>query len=309
MLFPKVIKNIYKKAMNPIKKKSNRWKHLFLHLVLGIALVAVVLNSVGCKYSQTNRSLSFFVAAAVFFSILFGYLAGHLTRKHLEKKKNEADHAVEELTKAKEDLESKTLNLKSNIEEAEREIKDRMRLAIEANQARHNMAMVLRGSGLGYWEWDIPKNSYIFNDRFAEILGYDPAKMDTHLDWRNQHIHPDDIQKTSQILNMHLGGKTDSFNCEYRLRRGSNHWSWVLDNGRVFTRNPENNTPLRMMGTLLDITARKEQEIKLLEVNRLLDKRSKELEENQHIIMGMMEDTNEAREKAERATQSKSVPP
>ncbi|MEA2068685.1 MAG: response regulator, partial [Verrucomicrobiota bacterium] len=92
-----------------------------------------------------------------------------------------------------------------------------------------------------------------------------------------------------------------------------------LDRGRVIERNAEL-APLRMAGTLLEITDRKEYELEMKEANRLLDRRSRELEENQHIIMGMMEDANDAREsleganrqllvareKAEQATRAKS---
>jgi signal transduction histidine kinase/CheY-like chemotaxis protein len=143
--------------------------------------------------------------------------------------------------------------------------------------------------------------------------------MDNRLEWRHEQIHPDDLQSVTRNLENHLNEKTDTYACEHRMLHGNNHWIWVLDRGKVIEWDKDR-SPLRMVGTLLDITARKEYELEMKEANRLLDKRSRELEENQHIIMGMMEDANEAREsleganrqllvareKAEQATRAKS---
>ena len=49
------------------------------------------------------------------------------------------------------------------------------------------------------------------------------------------------------------------FECEYRVSTKSGEWIWVLDRGKVFGRD-ERGQPMRMVGTELDITARKRAE-------------------------------------------------
>ena len=53
-----------------------------------------------------------------------------------------------------------------------------------------------------------------------------------------------------------LEGKTENFNCEYRILTKDEKWKWVHDKGKVAIRD-ENNNPLRIAGTLSDIDVRK----------------------------------------------------
>jgi len=318
---------------------------LKMRLGLGFAAGAVVnvLLLSTALYGLSLATDPFFLYFAGLFLLLvacISYLAGSAIGHHLEREGHEINRemheqfkVVQELMKTNEYLETEALDLKKHrktllsiMEDAERfneelkhEIAERERAQTEAAQARENMELILYGSDLGYWDWDIPNQAQTCNERFAAILGRLPEQMDGGVAWRQEHIHPDDTETANQCINNHLNGKTKTYTCEYRIRRGSNNWTWVLDRGKVIKWNKDK-TPLRMVGTLLDITKRKENELEMKEANRLLDKRSRDLEENQHITMGMMEDANEARqslesanrqllaarEKAEQATNAKS---
>lgn len=268
-----------------------------------------------------NDKLVYFGAAAILFTIILSYLLGRMIGTHLEKdeaERNQEMHehlqVMHELMKANEFLETETLDLKKHRkallsimedadrynQELKREVLERKRAEAEAAQARNNMELILHGGDLGYWDWDIEHNTYLFNDRFNEIIGHSNGQSSSDFNWREQHIHADDLEQVTQTLNAHLEGKADTYTCEYRLKRGEQNWIWVLDRGRIIQRGSEHK-PTRMVGTLLEITDRKEYELEMKEANRLLDKRSREMEENQHIIMGMMEDANDARESLEQA--------
>ncbi len=264
----------------------------------------------------------FFYFAGLFLLIVafVGYLAGRFVGRRIEQENAlnnqelaEQLESMQALAKANEFLETEAAGLKKHrkallsiMEDAERynlelkrEVAERKNAEAEAAHARDNMELILYGGDLGYWNWDIAENNYTFNERFAAILGIPFEKIDTYADWRSRHIHADDLEQVKHELTLHLEGKSDIFTCEYRMHR-NNEWIWILDRGRVIERNKEDK-PVRMVGTLLDITDRKRYELETKEANRMLDKRSRELEENQHIIMGMMEDANDARESLEQA--------
>lgn len=308
-----------------------------------LACAAAGLLLAGATYvsSKSNpANLPVFVGVAVAVTILLGYMVGRLLGSRIEREEYERNseihenlEVVQELMKANEFLETETLDLRKHRkallsimedaerynEELKREVIERKRAESDAARARDNMELILHGGDLGYWDWDIPGNAYSYNHRFASILGCRIDDLAPDFDWHKQHIHPDDHALVDRTLAAHLDGKTDTYTCEYRLQKGSKEWIWVLDRGRVIERGEEG-SPQRMAGTLLEITDRKEYELEMKEANRLLDKRSRELEENQHIIMGMMEDANDAREsleganrqllvareKAEQATRAKS---
>jgi PAS domain S-box-containing protein len=286
------------------------------------AIAALLLATATYYFSRTaGEKLPYFNACALIATIIIGYILGRFIGLYLEKDEyarhsemHENLEAIQELMKANEFLETETLDLKQHrkallsiMEDAERsnkelkrEIAERKRAEAEAAQSHNNMELVLHGGDLGFWDWDIPNNTHTYNTRFAAILGINSSELTPDLNWRSQHIHPDDFNNVNRILTMHLEEKADTYTCEYRLRRDSEDWVWVLDRGRVIQR-ASDKSPLRMVGTLLEITDRKEYELEMKEANRLLDKRSRELEENQHIIMGMMEDANDARESLEQA--------
>jgi PAS domain S-box-containing protein len=143
-------------------------------------------------------------------------------------------------------------------EQALRESEEKLKLAIE-------------GSGVGLWDWRVQSGEMVINDRWAEILGYTvqelaPVTIDT---WRSL-THPDDLQKSDELLQKHFSGEAANFACETRMKHKDGHWIWVLDRGMV-TEWDKAKKPLRMTGTHLNISERKSAEEALRQVNRKLN--------------------------------------
>jgi PAS domain S-box-containing protein len=143
-------------------------------------------------------------------------------------------------------------------EEALRESEEKLKLAIE-------------GSGVGLWDWRVQSGKMVINDRWAQILGYtvqelSPVTIDT---WTSL-THPDDLQKSQELLQKHFSGEITDFACESRMKHKDGHWVWVLDRGMV-TERDKSGQPLRMTGTHLNIAERKSAEEALRQVNRKLN--------------------------------------
>ena len=145
------------------------------------------------------------------------------------------------------------LGISRNIterKEAERELKkseERLKLALEGTQA-------------GLWDWKVQTGEVMFDERWAEMVGYtleelQPISTQT---WREL-AHPEDLEKSEELLDKHFKGETDYYNCEVRMKHKSGDWVWVLTRGRVVEWDDEGE-PIRMVGTHQDITERKEAE-------------------------------------------------
>ncbi|MFA5902946.1 MAG: PAS domain S-box protein [Desulfobacula sp.] len=116
---------------------------------------------------------------------------------------------------------------------------------------------VIIGTRAGTWEWNVQTGETIFNEHWAEIIGYSlkelaPISIDT---WTNN-THPDDFHSSSEMLQKHFNGETDYYDCECRMRHKNGHWVWVLDRGKVISRTHDGK-PQWMFGTHIDITSRK----------------------------------------------------
>lgn len=137
---------------------------------------------------------------------------------------------------------------------------ERMQKLEAADQALKNseerLRLVLEASKDGFWDLDIEKDYLYVSPRWAEMLEYSPDELKMRFDAWTRLIHPDDYCQTMKAISDHLKGKTAQYEAEYRLLTKSGKWKWMLDRGKVVSRD-ENGRPLRAAGTCIDITERK----------------------------------------------------
>lgn len=125
---------------------------------------------------------------------------------------------------------------------------------------RQRLENIIEGTRLGTWEWNVQTGKTVFNDRWAEIIGYklselEPLSIDTWL----SHGYPEDLVESEKRLNCHFDKKTNFYDFECRMKHKDGHWVWVHDRGKVIEWD-EDVKPLMMFGTHSDITEKKEME-------------------------------------------------
>lgn len=141
---------------------------------------------------------------------------------------------------------------------------------IALERERENLDMVIRGTNIGTWQWNVQTGETIFNERWAEILGYSldelaPVSITTWLDL----AHPDDLKQSGELLERHLRGEIKFYDCKCRMRHRDGYWVWVHDRGQV-TRVDEAGRPLWMSGTHADISELQTSQQKLRDSEELL---------------------------------------
>ena len=135
-------------------------------------------------------------------------------------------------------------------------------------ETKERLRLILDGSNDIFWDWHIINGSLHFNQNLTEILGYSPDELDPNkTDWQKL-IHLNDMPIVMKKLNSHLEGNTVYYESEHRLLTKSRIWKWVLVRGKVIMQN-EYGKPVRMVGTITDITERKKMEKELLETEKL----------------------------------------
>lgn len=140
-------------------------------------------------------------------------------------------------------------------------------IEFQLEKERKRLENIIDSNNIGTWEWNVQTGESIFNERWAEIVGYTldelkPINIDTWL----KLIHPEDVEKSTNTLNAHFRGESNQYECEVRMKHKKGNWVWVLDKGKVLSFTPKGEA-LIMFGTHTDITERKAFERKIIEIS------------------------------------------
>ncbi|WP_052808331.1 PAS domain S-box protein [Methyloterricola oryzae] len=140
------------------------------------------------------------------------------------------------------------------------DITERVQIAEQLRVERERLQNIIDGTHAGTWEWNLETGEAIFNERWAEIFGYLLSDLEpfTVESWE-RFVHPGDLARANALLESHLSGASEYYECDVRMRHKDGHWVWIADRGRV-TRRDAQGRPLIISGTHLDITQRKEAE-------------------------------------------------
>ena len=125
---------------------------------------------------------------------------------------------------------------------------------MKTNEER--LSYALEGTNDGIWDWNIITGEVYFSPRAMTMLGYEPLELEGNIKTWEDLTHPDDKQWVMNALNKHLENKAPIYETEHRLKTKSGEYAWILDRGKVFSRD-EDGKPLRMTGCHTDINARK----------------------------------------------------
>gem|GEM_PF-629324 len=141
-----------------------------------------------------------------------------------------------------------------------RDITERNNAQQEAlRESEERLQLALKGADLGLWDWDLRTGKATRDERTAALYGYPSHEMEPSFEMWASVIHPADKPEVLDKFSKHLEGSAPFYEAEYRLISKPGETKWVLARGKVSERDRDGK-PLRVVGTLLDVTDRKQAE-------------------------------------------------
>lgn len=156
-------------------------------------------------------------------------------------------------------------------------------LAVRASEER--LQLVARATNDAVWDWDLGSNALWWNQGIQVLFGYRPEQVPSTLAFWSDKLHPDDAERVLKGLEAVIEGGGEFWSDEYRFRRAGGSYATILDRGYVLRDNA--GAPTRMVGAMLDITARRVAE-------EALAQRYREAEEARGEARAVLDATEEA---------------
>lgn len=159
----------------------------------------------------------------------------------------------------------------------------------ELLKERHRLANIIKGTNAGTWEWNVQTGEVVFNEMWAQIVGYTLAELApcSIKTWEIL-VHPDDLKLSNELLKRHFSGEIPFYECDCRMKHKSGQWIWIYTRGQLVSC-ADDGKPLLMCGTHEDITARKTAEEQMRKLLADADK-------NRLALLGIIEDESRAKQ-------------
>ncbi|MFA5266224.1 MAG: PAS domain-containing protein, partial [Opitutaceae bacterium] len=134
-----------------------------------------------------------------------------------------------------------------------RRIEERLKISDE------RLRLALDSTGIGIFEWNMISGYVYYSAGLWIMLGYEPNRMAATVDSFQILIHPEDLPHFRRRVEAQLSGSAAYIDPEFRVRTRSDDWRWVHWRARSVAMSPTG-APIRILGTLQDVTSRREAE-------------------------------------------------
>jgi PAS domain S-box-containing protein len=120
--------------------------------------------------------------------------------------------------------------------------------------------MVVKATNDAIWDRDLLTGRiFMVGDTYKQLFGYDFVNVYAPEDLWESLIHPEDRRRVlDKLATITMDGALSNWEDEYRLRKSNGEYAYVHDRGYIIY--SADRRPVRMIGSLQDITARKRSE-------------------------------------------------
>ena len=144
----------------------------------------------------------------------------------------------------------------------------RMEEALRASQERFELAVGATSDGI--WDWDILTGEQYWSDHHLELFGLRAGDLTPTYDLWLSLVHPDDVALVHQATCRHLETRA-LYDIEVRVRMKDGSYRWFRDRGQAVW--DASGRPVRMVGSISDVTDRRRAEEAIWRANAELEQR------------------------------------
>jgi len=167
--------------------------------------------------------------------------------------------------------------LTKSLDSARKELKERQKAEIALREEQEKLSLALHAAKMETWNWDVETGTVSWSEGTEALFGMGEGEFDGKYDTYLSLIYPDDLFDVQNAIGKALTDKNYNYVVEHRLVRPNGEVRWVEGRGRVYWN--EDGKPIRMAGTVVDVTDRKVDEMVRDHLIRELAAKNTELEQ------------------------------
>lgn len=141
------------------------------------------------------------------------------------------------------------------------EINERQRAEAAIRDTHLQLQRAVQSSQVGLWDWDLQTGAVLYSPEWKSQIGYAEQEVGDGLEEWQDRVHPDDLDAALAHIERMLEQRSTHDQIEFRFRHKDGSYLWILSQAGVLT--DEAGNPIRVLGSHIDITARKEAETAL----------------------------------------------
>jgi PAS domain S-box-containing protein len=150
------------------------------------------------------------------------------------------------------------------------------RAKTESERSEQRSLLAQKSVGVGIWEWNLKTGAVEWSEGVYELLGLPAGSREPKVEAWHDFILPEDFEAANAKIQRLIADGADQFYDEFRIKRVDGAVRWIASQGQIIR--GRNNDAERLFGVNYDITARKESELAIKNLNHELNIRIKELQ-------------------------------
>lgn len=138
------------------------------------------------------------------------------------------------------------------------------------SELRHNVErfeIIARATNDAIWDWNFEDGSLWWNESFKTLFGYEEDDGIQSIKFWEECMHPGDRDRVMNSIEAAIANGEEHWEAEYRFLRKDGSYAYVHDHGYIIRDNQKK--AYRMLGSLTDISERREQEEKIARLSRI----------------------------------------
>ncbi|MFZ5884227.1 MAG: sensor histidine kinase [Chloroflexota bacterium] len=167
--------------------------------------------------------------------------------------------------------------LRRLLNEARTELQERQRMERVLREEREKLRLALSASKMETWEWNIETGTISWSEGIEALFGLKQGEFDGRYETYLSLLHPDDLPHIQYAIQQALSVENYDYVIEHRIRPPDGAIRWLEGRGKVY-RNKDGK-PVRMLGTVVDVTSRKQAEAERERLIQELAAKNRELEQ------------------------------